>query len=60
MISKEQQLLQTGDKHLYEAAKNDKIWGIGYYAKDAIHQDPSTFGQNLLGTLLMRLRTEFK
>jgi len=49
-------LLQTGSKHLYESAKNDKIWGIGYYAKDAVHKDVSTYGRNLLGILLMKVR----
>ena len=43
-----------------EASKNDKIWGIGYYDKDAILiTDKSKFGQNLLGNALMEIRSEF-
>jgi ribA/ribD-fused uncharacterized protein len=49
-------LLSTQGKILYEASKNDKIWGIGYYDKDAINVDKSKFGQNLLGKALMELR----
>ena len=31
-----QKLLETKPKLLYEASKNDKIWGIGFYDNDAI------------------------
>ncbi len=51
-----QQLLDTKNKTLYEASKNDKIWGIGFYAKDAT--DKNKFGQNLLGNALMQIRNE--
>jgi len=49
-------LLETKPKILYEASKNDKIWGIGFYDKDAI--DKSKFGTNLLGKALMEIRNE--
>jgi hypothetical protein len=52
-----QKLLETKPKILYEASKNDKIWGIGFYDKDAIH-NKSKFGKNLLGNALMVIRTE--
>ena len=52
-----QKLLETKPKILYEASKNDKIWGIGFYDKDAIH-NKSKFGKNLLGNALMEIRTE--
>jgi len=52
-----QKLLETKPKTLYEASKNDKIWGIGFYDKDAIH-NKSKFGKNLLGNALMVIRTE--
>jgi ribA/ribD-fused uncharacterized protein len=52
-----QKLLETTPKILYEASKNDKIWGIGFYDKDAIH-NKSKFGKNLLGNALMVIRTE--
>lgn len=51
-------LLDTDNKILYEASKNDKIWGIGYYDVDAIKIDPSKYGQNLLGQALMKIRSE--
>ena len=54
-----QKLLETKPKILYEASKNDKIWGIGFYDKDAILiTDKSKFGQNLLGNALMEIRNE--
>jgi ribA/ribD-fused uncharacterized protein len=48
-------LLGTGKKTLYEASKNDKIWGIGFYANDAL-QNKKKFGKNLLGKCLMEVR----
>lgn len=54
-----QKLIETKDKILYEASKNDKIWGIGFYYSDAIQIDKNRFGQNLLGKALMQIRSEF-
>lgn len=54
-----QKLLETKPKILYEASKNDKIWGIGFYDKEAIQIDKSKFGKNLLGNALMEIRNEF-
>lgn len=54
-----QKLLDTKPKILYEASKNDKIWGIGFYNKEAIQTDKSKFGKNLLGNALMEIRSEF-
>ena len=54
-----QKLLDTNPKILYEASKNDKIWGIGFYNKEAIQTDKSKFGKNLLGNALMEIRSEF-
>ena len=53
-----QKLIETKPKILYEASKNDRIWGIGYYDKDAIKIDKSKFGENLLGNALMEIRSE--
>ena len=53
-----QKLLLTKGKILYEASKNDKIWGIGFYDADAITTDKSKFGTNLLGKALMEIRDE--
>ncbi len=55
-----QKLLKTGEKKLYEASKNDNIWGIGFYADSAVHTDPSLYGQNLLGKCLMDVRNLLK
>jgi ribA/ribD-fused uncharacterized protein len=54
-----QKLIETKDKILYEASKNDKIWGIGFYYTDAIQIDKNIFGENLLGKALMVVRSEF-
>lgn len=53
-----QKLIETKSKILYEASKNDRIWGIGYYDKDAIKIDKIKFGENLLGNALMEIRSE--
>ena len=53
-------LLATGDAILAEASPKDTIWGIGLDAAAAAETDPSAWpGQNLLGKILMELRTEF-
>ena len=57
-LSIKQKLLLTEPKTLYEASKNDKIWGIGFYDADAIRTDKSKFGTNLLGKALMEIRAE--
>jgi len=55
-----QLLIGTGNKRLFEASKNDKIWGIGFSPIDAINTNPQLFGRNLLGQALMLVRNEFK
>ena len=53
-------LLNTGNAILAEASPNDAIWGIGLDAAAASEVNPSEWpGQNLLGKILMELRTEF-
>jgi ribA/ribD-fused uncharacterized protein len=54
----QKKLLDTRDKLLYEAAKNDRIWGIGFYANEALTVDRKNYGENLLGKALMEIRTE--
>ena len=49
-------LYMTKDKILYQACKNDRIWGIGYTKKTALNIDPNKYGENLLGEALMRYR----
>lgn len=53
-------LLNTGNKHLYEASKYDNIWGIGYSDIEAINKDKKRFGRNLLGKALMQVREELR
>ncbi len=57
-IELKKKLMETGEKHLYEASKYDNIWGIGYYDKDAIKTDRSEYGSNLLGKALMEVRSQ--
>jgi ribA/ribD-fused uncharacterized protein len=55
------QLLNTEDKVLANADARDKYWGIGTSASTAIAKDPKKWkGENLLGKLLMEIRTELK
>jgi ribA/ribD-fused uncharacterized protein len=51
-------LLSTKQKILYEASKYDKIWGIGFYDKDAVKINKENYGLNLLGKALMEVRNE--
>jgi ribA/ribD-fused uncharacterized protein len=53
-------LISTENKILYEASKNDKIWGIGYSPEQAILINPNKYGTNLLGQALMVIREELK
>ena len=54
-----EKLLKTKPKILYEASKYDKIWGIGFYANDAVNKNKNNFGLNLLGKALMEVRDNF-
>lgn len=52
-------LLETGDAILAEANPKDFIWGIGLSEDDPAATDPARWqGQNLLGQILMAVRTE--
>jgi ribA/ribD-fused uncharacterized protein len=53
-------LLDTGDKILVEASPYDRIWGIGYNAKDALTVPKSAWGTNWLGQVLMRVRAALR
>jgi ribA/ribD-fused uncharacterized protein len=52
-------LLATGNKTLVEASPYDKIWGIGYTKLDAL-KNKDSWGQNLLGQVLMEVRSKIK
>lgn len=52
-------LLETGDRLLVEASPYDKIWGIGYGASNA-EENRGTWGENLLGKALMRVRDRLR
>ncbi|OJD18522.1 hypothetical protein AJ78_01438 [Emergomyces pasteurianus Ep9510] len=49
------ELLATGERELVEASPRDRIWGVGYGAKNAGSRR-KTWGLNLLGKALMEVR----
>jgi hypothetical protein len=53
-------LLETGDRLLVEAAKSDRIWGIGFTAGAAKTVSRDRWGQNLLGIALMKVRKRIR
>lgn len=53
-------LLDTGDRLLVEASKDDKIWGIGFTAAKAKTVERKKWGQNLLGVALMNVRKKIR
>jgi NADAR domain len=52
-------LIETGERELCEASRADRLWGIGYNAKEAL-QYRRLWGENLLGKALMRVREKIK
>jgi len=52
-----EKLLATKGKMLVEAAPRDRIWGIGYGAKNAL-ANKEKWGLNLLGAVLVEIRDE--
>ncbi|KAI1198075.1 DUF1768-domain-containing protein [Nemania serpens] len=52
-------LLATGDRELVEASPRDRIWGIGFGAKNA-GANRRRWGLNLLGKCLMEVREQFR
>ena len=53
-------LMDTGDRLLVEASKNDSIWGIGFTATTAKTVPREKWGQNLLGIALMNVRKKIR
>jgi len=54
-------LLETGDRLIAEATRNDKNWGIGLDVGDARVQSPSKWqGSNILGWALMETRNALR
>ncbi|KAF2166017.1 hypothetical protein M409DRAFT_55368 [Zasmidium cellare ATCC 36951] len=52
-------LMMTGSFELVEASKQDHACGIGFYARHALGNE-SSWGTNLLGKMLMRVREEIR
>jgi ribA/ribD-fused uncharacterized protein len=52
-------LLGTGSRELVEASPYDRIWGIGYDAKNAA-ANHARWGENLMGKALMSVRKAIK
>ncbi|CAG9983107.1 unnamed protein product [Clonostachys byssicola] len=54
-------LLSTGDRVLAEAASQDRVWGIGYTAREAMALGkPELWGENRLGKALMEVRRRLR
>ena len=51
-------LAQTGDALLVEASPWDSIWGIGMSAENALKTPKSSWGQNILGKTLTKVRND--
>ncbi|KAI0204857.1 DUF1768-domain-containing protein [Astrocystis sublimbata] len=49
----------TGDRELAEASPFDRVWGIGFVAKNADTRRRDKWGLNLLGKCLMEVRDEW-
>lgn len=52
-------LLATGDRELVEASPYDRVWGVGFRAKDA-ERNRERWGLNLLGKALMAVRERLR
>ncbi|KAI1110896.1 DUF1768-domain-containing protein [Nemania sp. NC0429] len=52
-------LLATGDRELVEASPRDRIWGVGFGARNA-PANRNRWGLNLLGKCLMEVREQFR
>ena len=51
-------LLNTATKLLAEASPYDTVWGTGIHMKDPTCFDRDKWGKNMLGAILMDVRTE--
>lgn len=52
-------LMETGNRLLVEAASKDRVWGIGYTEKHALHFR-SKWGENRLGKALVEVRENLR
>ncbi|KAF8420668.1 hypothetical protein EV426DRAFT_566313 [Tirmania nivea] len=52
-------LLGTGERELVEASPRDRIWGVGFEAKNA-EENRERWGSNLLGKALMAARERIR
>jgi len=52
-------LLGTGEREIVEASPNDKIWGVGFNAEEALGRE-SEWGMNKLGRALERVRARLR
>lgn len=54
-----ERLLLTGERELVEASASDRVWGVGFNAKEALSRREE-WGTNLLGKCLMKTRERIK
>ncbi|KAI4739912.1 DUF1768-domain-containing protein [Aureobasidium sp. EXF-12298] len=59
-VSLKSLLLATEERELAEASKFDRVWGIGFDAKEAAVTNRERWGLNLLGTALMNVRERIR
>ena len=58
--SLKRELLSTSNLEMIEAAPRDRIWGIGYSAKNALEVPITSWGKNWLGQVLMIVRERIR
>jgi ribA/ribD-fused uncharacterized protein len=58
-VKLKQLLLDTGDREIVETSPYDKIWGVGFEAKNAGRKRRG-WGLNLLGKAIMKVRARIK
>ncbi|KAI9847908.1 MAG: hypothetical protein M1837_001425 [Sclerophora amabilis] len=58
-VELKQMLLDTGDREIVEASPRDRIWGVGFGARNA-PKNRDRWGLNLLGKALMEVRDRIR
>jgi len=64
-VERKKCLLDTGNRELVEAARHDRVWGIGFYGKTSKErrialENRENWGENRLGKALERVRARLR